>query len=395
MIFNFDNTILKDYATCEAMAIVKHIFGLRGKAEKIAADIGNVFHAAEEEHFRGADQRRVMEVFGQRYDMVIPPGQQPEEDRFARGNVIKIMEQYVKTRPVEAFPWVPVSFEEVKGVRLEEDGEGELVFWVKRDMLGKEKSTGFLVPVDHKTTHRLTSWWARTFRLCSQLSGYCWFTGKETGQPVMRAYVNGIEVAKLPDSNRKCPTHGVKYMECSAEHSVFYVYQYNRSPEMLEKWRQDAIVIAKKARMMGKVFTDLGMIKYALRQGAFVEHCRFCEFKDWCEVEFAADMAEEFTVYDPWRPWELEGALRIDRGTVPAFAAKEEPAPRVQWFYRQATDSIHASVTGSPGMNWTELPEKMALKALWEKGRDAWMGIWGGCKEAQEAMAAFARERSV
>jgi len=308
MTFNADNTLLEDFAKCEAAGIVRHVFGLRGLKEKVAADIGNAYHAALEGHFMGREKRSVVEIFEGEYDKIIPPGEQPEEERFARINCIKILERFCDTRPVDGFPFEPVSFEEIKGVPIDENGD--YVFWAKRDMLVREKATGAYAVVDHKTTQRITDWFARRFRLTSQLTGYVWLTSEEMKQAVTTAYVNGIEVAKLPDSSRKCTKHSTpgnpkKFIECSAEHANFQLFQYIRKPEQIAKWKQDALIGMKRAEFMKGAFGhDLGLVKYAMRNGAFNGNCMFCEFADWCAGDFEVGLAGDYTVLEKWGPWD-------------------------------------------------------------------------------------------
>lgn len=301
MSFRFDNTLLEDYAGCEAAGIARHVHGLRSKGEKVAADIGNVYHDGLKEHFGGQGKRRVLEVFTEAYDRVVPPGEQPEEDRFARVNCIKIMERYVDTRPVEKFPWVPVELETVRGLPLDENGDW--MFYVKRDMLVQDKVSGQFAPVDHKTTGRITDWFARRYRLTSQQTGYTWFTGVEKGQEVTLSYINALEIGKLPDSQRKCPVHKVLYLECGVEHANFQLFQYTRTPVQIEKWKQDALVLAKKAELMARAFGDLTVLPYAWRNGAFNGSCMFCEYKDWCLHGFEPGLAEEYCVRERWEPW--------------------------------------------------------------------------------------------
>ena len=301
MTFNFDNTMLCDFAGCDASAIAKYVFGLRGRGEKIAADMGNAYHSALELHFHGGSKRDVTVLFEREYDKVIPPGEQPEEARFGRKNCITIMERYCDTRPVDKMPWTVVETEVVRGIVL--DDKGEFIFWVKRDILGQDKQTGFYVPVDHKTAGNLSAWWARKWRLTSQLSGYCWFTGQEYGQPVKECYVNALEVKKLPDSSRRCAAHGVKYIECGPEHANFQIYAYRLSQEQLNKWKSDALIIAKQAKILMQAFGDINLLPYARRNGAFNDSCVFCEFKEWCAGDFSPGLAEVLTIYDPWEPW--------------------------------------------------------------------------------------------
>lgn len=299
-VFNFDNSLLKDYCNCIAMAVAKHVHGLRGKGEKIAADIGNAYHFAMEHFFRRQPKDVVVGVFEQAYDRIIKPGEYPEEERFAKGNCVKILERFCDVKKVDSFPFEMVETERVKGIEIEEG----YVFWVRRDMLVKEKATGLFAVVDHKTTGRLTDWFARNFRLASQLTGYSWFTQQETGQIVGSVYVNGIEVAKLPDSNRKCSVHKVPYYECGGKHANFQLYHYIRTPEQVEKWLQDVKVLMKQVKRMFEGFVSLHTLPYAMRNGSFNEHCRFCEMAKWCRQGFSMQTMEDYVVVDPWKPWE-------------------------------------------------------------------------------------------
>lgn len=302
--FDFDNQLLRDLAVCEAGYITRHVHRLRGKGANIAADVGNAYHAALQAHFGGKGKRDVVALFEQRYNEVVPPGEQPKEERFGRQNCIKIMERFVDTRPVEKFPFVPIELEQVRGIRLDE----EFTFWFKRDMLAQMKGTGQIVPVDHKTTGRLTEWWARKYRKSSQINGYCWATGQEYGQAITGAYVNGIEVAKLPDSMKRCEKHGVKFAECGPEHANFQLYQYTRTPEQLDKWKQDALVMARKARFLATAFADLRALPYALKSGEFNEECVWCEFEEFCRIGFDLARMNEYIIIDRWEPWK-EGTL--------------------------------------------------------------------------------------
>lgn len=305
--FNFDNQSMKDLANCVAAWVARHVLGLVSKKEKLAADIGNAYHRALEHHFSQAVKAKVVEVFAAEYDKIVPYGEQPEEPRFARQNCVKILERYCDTRPPSVFPFEVVELEKVKGVEIAPG----LVFWVKRDMLVREKQTSQMAVVDHKTSSRLTDWFARRYRLTSQLTGYTWFTSQETGQLITKAYINGIEVGKLPDSTRKCKTHGVPYAECSAEHANFQLYQYTRTPEQIEKWKQDVLVLAKQAQVLAQGFGQIETLPYVMRNGAFNEACMFCEFSDWCQQGFAPELAGEYCVSDPWRPWEM--GERVDK----------------------------------------------------------------------------------
>ena len=71
----------------------------------------------------------------------------------------------------------------------------------------------------------------------------------------------------------------------------------------IEKWKQDALVLAKKAELMARAFGDLTVLPYAWRNGAFNGSCMFCEYKDWCLHGFEPGLAEEYCVRERWEPW--------------------------------------------------------------------------------------------
>lgn len=299
---NFDNSILTNVAKCDAWAVAANVLGLRGKEEKIAADMGSVFHSAVEQHFKGNNREKVMEVFNMEYDKIIPVGQVLEEARFAKPNLTKIMERFIAVKPMSVFPFDVIETERVKGMPL--DPAGEFIFWVKRDALVRDQANGAVLPLDHKTTKKITDWWAKKFRLASQLTGYMWFTSEEQGVPVQECFVNGVELGLLPTSTKKCKAHGVPYSECSAEHAVFQLLRYGRSEEQIDRWKKDALILARRFAVLKSVFEGhLELLPQVSRNGSFNESCVFCEFKEWCRRGFRQADAEQFVVYDPWEPW--------------------------------------------------------------------------------------------
>jgi hypothetical protein len=300
-IVRVDNTLLVNVAICDARAIAGNILHRRSKEDKIAADMGNVFHAALEEHFRGGSVDNVMFVFEAAYDALIPPGEQPAEPRFAKENVLRIMRRYIQVRPLERYPFIPVKFEETVGFEIAPG----IVFYVKRDLLVQDKNSGMMYPVDHKTTGRVTDYWAKRFRMTSQMTGYCWATSQETGKPCLECQVNAIELGKLPSGTAKCKSHKVPYNECGVEHAKFELLTYSRTPEMIARWKQDAIILANRFRTLKTAFADVKLLPYAQRQGAFNGGCdNFCEHKKWCSMGFAESAMDSLTVYEPWAPWD-------------------------------------------------------------------------------------------
>jgi hypothetical protein len=304
MPFKVDNQRLQDIEKCEAAGIARHALGLQSKASKYAADIGSAFHLFLRAYFMGATTKDCLAILETEHNKIFPPGQEPEEPRFERLNCLAIAQRYIERHPLEKFPFTVVESEVVRGLPL--DPNGDIMFYVKRDMLVEEKGSQMRVPVDHKTTRKINEWFSREQRMSSQITGYIWFSGQETKQFVPKAYINAIELGKLPDSNKKCPTHKVLYRECGPEHAVFQLFYCLRSSEAVEKWRQDAIVLAKKAQMLFEAFGDVAALPYALRNGAFNKQCKFCEYQKWCILDFDYSLLGDYVVYNPWEPWAEE-----------------------------------------------------------------------------------------
>lgn len=294
-----DNTLLCDVAKCDAAGIARHVLHLRGKGEKVAADIGNCFHAALEQHFRGAGKGEVLSAFRAEHAKLFPGNIQPEEDRFTLANCERILTRYVDVRPAEKFPFEAVEFEKTVGVELAEG----ITFYAKRDLLVKDRVSRIFASCDHKTTRVISDWWSKKFRMTSQMSGYVWATQQLTGSPCGECYVNAIEVQKIPDSSRKCAKHKVAYAECGIEHINFELLVYGRKQEQIERWKQDAEVIARQFGVLKQAFPAIEYLPFARRNGAFSDGCTFCEFSGWCAVGFDAGMAGEFVVSEEWAPW--------------------------------------------------------------------------------------------
>lgn len=299
---NVDNTLLCDFKKCQAMGIARHGLGLCGRGEKLAADIGNVFHAGLEAHFRGKGIKEVAAIFEQAHRQVVPYGEVPEKAEYLLENCLKIMKRFCQVRPVEKWPFEAVEFEQVVGAELAPG----IMFWAKRDLRVRDRQTGKHSPLDHKTRHGvITDWWAQKFRMGSQLTGYCWIEQATSGELCLEAYVNAIEVKQVPGDSKKCRLHGVPYFECGVEHINMQVFTFSRTPEMIERWKGDAIGIAGQFEITSRAFPSVEYLRFAERGGAFTEGCTFCEFKKWCASDFHPDLKEELTVYAPWKPWEL------------------------------------------------------------------------------------------
>lgn len=306
MPYRVDNSRLAGVATCTTFAVLRYLLNLTSVEEKAPRHCGKVLHDALAKNFAGEDQSVVVDTFEKGYrefaEENVPP-----DDRLSFSNVMDILKTYLEKRPVEKLPFVPIKDGIEKVVSFPLDDNGEFEMNCKIDLPCREKEIGSLCVCDHKTTGHVTSWWAKQFRMSSQISGYIWCTAQAYGEVVPMVYINAIQLNKLPDASRKCAVHKVPYYECRKEHTKFELFTTQRSPEDLENWRRDAIRLARRLKVLEKAYPGVEYIEYAPMEGKFNGGCTFCEFQNFCFYQRRVELVDSMLVEDVWRPWEKEG----------------------------------------------------------------------------------------
>jgi len=299
-----DNSRLGSVANCDLQAVLEHVHGYRGAEEGAPAKAGKSAHVSLAGFFSsGGDVELALSEFDKEYRLW------SEEnvafgDRLHWSNVRTILEEYYRAHPLERFPFKPIEGSEEKGLIY--PLENGIDYYGLIDLAGHEKSVGGTYVVDHKTTGKITDWWAKKFRIGSQLSGYMWLLAQLRKELVVGSYVNAIEVGKLPEpSTKKCRTHKVTYDECWRMHAKWELYVVIRTPEMLEKWKSDAIQLARRFGALERAFGHaIELLPFVPQTGVFNNSCTFCQFRDFCAAERRPELVESMLVHDPWRPWD-------------------------------------------------------------------------------------------
>ncbi len=309
--FYCDNSMLTSVAACTTQYVMEYVWGWRARAVMVAADAGNIGHVALRLHFEGVQREVVLKAFD---DLYVPfSKEQLLDDRLAHQNVRDVIYVWMSRHPLERLPFEAIRDED--GVIRAEKGIAvplisDIVFFALIDLEARDKATGEILPVDHKTTGSISGWWAKKFRLASQQTGYIWAIGQAYGTTCGKTYINAIEFSKLPEPiKRKCCTHGVNYEECRLEHVKHQLLSTTRSAEALEEWKTTAIMWARRAR---ELYDKMSMltpeyISMVRMNGAFTRACVFCEFADWCQGGRQAAQVERLFVQKPWRPWGQRG----------------------------------------------------------------------------------------
>lgn len=304
-----DNTMLTA-VPCSAKYVAAYVLGLRGKSPMLAAWVGNAFHVGFETWFGGGNLLQSEGAFYNEYNrLIIEPGYVVDDDRLGLENVKRIFRRYCETHLVEAFPLGKI-------IELERSmpvNTGTWEFWMKRDML-IETPDGMRAPLDHKSTSRINKWWTDEFRYGSQMTGYCYGTSVETGMPCQSAYINAVEVSLLPSGSAKCYAHKVPKDECSIQHVKYEIFHIQRTPEQIRAWVSAANKLAAKADFLRKGFPTVEYLPYCDREGQFIyKFCSGCEFNKWCRVDFLPSLADEYTRYEPWEPWNEASAAQVEQ----------------------------------------------------------------------------------
>lgn len=309
-LIDVDNSTLVPVAECSTSAALKAL-GYEGKGDRDAMDAGSTIHDGLEAHYSGKSREESIKAFEESYEAYFPTDVRTvEEDRLSILNLRDHFTTHIDRHPIDSQPFEVLEAEVILGMPL--DDAGEIGFWIKRDLKIREKNSGFIMPLDHKTTGRVTSYWQKNWRLASQLIGYTWATGKETGEMCPGAYVNAIELNMLPNSNRRCAAHKMKYSECRLEHTKTVLLIYECIKPVIDNWRSSAIMLSRKLINIKKHYPTLEMIQYAPMEGSFNRSCGFCSFNKYCRAGKLPHLADQFLVHKTWAPWNKPEAKFID-----------------------------------------------------------------------------------
>ena len=249
MTISINNSLLTLLAQCETKAWLRWaqelVPGLR--AEPGPMEVGQVLHVGFDAWMRGCADEEVLGRFDRAWAEVI--GEQvPKQERLACANVRLCFSHWLMQAPRRQGIMV-LETETMFEVPLGEVNGEEVVYYGTPDALIEWH--GELYVLDHKSTSDIDDYWGEQWTMNTGLQGYVWSL-RQLGHKVKGAFVNGMEVKRLPpwDGNmeKKCTGHKVKYKECQGLHvSSRWVGPLWWSDARLEQWRTDVL------RMVGKL----------------------------------------------------------------------------------------------------------------------------------------------
>lgn len=297
-----DNSILAAMARCSTKTFVRHGLGLTTREDAAALQAGRACHLAMESWLKNGDTNAAMAALEGAY-RAWAEARVEHTSRLAYANVASVMQAWFAAHDIRKLPFVVDPAMVEVGFEVPLDDDGEFVLVGRMDAVVRSRDTGGWYVHDTKTTSRITSDWVRTFDMDSQMSGYIWALQQTTGQRVIGAFVNVIELSRLPNSDRRCKQHGVAYTECGPLHARWDLFITQRTQAQLQQWRQTAIWLAQRYRDLLGAASDIHGAAKLPMEGAFGYVCRYCEFFEWCRSGRRPEVAKAVLVHDPWVPF--------------------------------------------------------------------------------------------
>jgi hypothetical protein len=320
-----DNTLAKSTHACTLQMVLRHVLHWNSRDQSSYLRAGSAMHEAQaawniwllgESHEREAAKDAALKIFDTHYK---PYADEfvPIDNRMHYANLATILDEWFTSR-VGKLPWIVPDPRLIEvGFAYPLDAEGRIVGYGRLDLFARDRSDGSWVVVDHKSTGRLSSEWAEGWWLDSQISQYTW--GALQHVPDLKGfYVNGIEFSMLPRTDRvrkdgkpyQCREHGTGYDECYRFHmNAQIVGPVARTPELLQRWQNDAIRAGEKYRYYATAYdpAEVGPtpdLSADEMEGPFTGACRFCTFNSWCRQGQHEHMLPALFVQDEWQPYD-------------------------------------------------------------------------------------------
>ena len=309
-----DNSILATEAVCQTHASLRYGLGYDAPGVRVKMNVGTAIHAGMDVFFAGGSVPDVLAAFEKAYTAMgigqaiaaMDEKQQKGLQAYTLANLKVIVGEYCTRNAMLPFDVDTTTIEQGFAVLLDREFN---IWYTGTPDVGKVvmRGSGSVYTVDTKSTGSyLTAEYKRGYRTASQVTGYLWGLREVTGLPYVGAFINAINIKKIPDSNRRCSDHGVQYSECGLMHAEMELFPVTRTPQQIEAWRVNAIALARRYRArLERVRTaaDLPMVPM---EGQFAQGggvCRQCVAADFCALgrpaAFVDSMFERAGVWDP------------------------------------------------------------------------------------------------
>ncbi len=303
-----DNSTLSTLQTCSTKAVIRYGLHRAVPGAMVAAKVGQAVHSALDSFFTDYDQDKAMNVLYEEYQKLALPGD--IEKRLYCDNIQVVMMDWFASHGRERWPF---EFDQMEMPVEVEFSKGGITYTGRIDALIRAKDSDTWYILDHKTTGNPSTWWAKQFELSSQLTGYIWAVQRMYPERyIAGAFINAVHLGEVPNSNRKCSTHGMKHEECGLLHLRHHLYgPYLRSRGEITNWLADVVLLGNKWRsLLDLVEGNPAVALQAVPQEGrwLYQGCSTCEFSEICKTGRKWDMIERDTIIEVWDPVKKDGA---------------------------------------------------------------------------------------
>jgi hypothetical protein len=265
--------------------------------------VGKAIHKALEYYFLGSPEEYCIQILKEEYKDWAQKNIF-DNKRLAYNNIENVLKSWILKNPQDKLPFrvKPENVEIAFGVPLND--EGSIIFTGRIDLLAHARHGNALFAIDHKTTGQIDNRKKKEYSITSQMSGYQWALQKQ-GYDISGIYINLIHTGQVPTSNRKCSTHKAFYEECGFLHMNHELLgPYQRSPQELEEWHQDALSLALEwKQVLDHVSDDITKIRDTQQRGKWIyQACTLCPWFTYCKSGQPQHWILDNTIVDPWFP---------------------------------------------------------------------------------------------
>lgn len=299
MVKYINNSALSLFSTCETKAWI------RWGQEKVMAQaeapgpmqVGSVLHAQFKHWMEGGtyDDATFDAAWQEHMGDILP-----NKERLYKENVQKVLLAWHAKQELASRRLTMLQPEHELVVPLGQVRGEEIVFYGTADGIIEWNDYPYLL--EHKTTGMMTAAWCASWEMKSQLQGYMWAL-RELGHTVRGAFINALEVRKLPpwDGNmqKKCGTHKLKYAECQPAHvKTEWIGPLTWSDARLDTWRENALSIADRLLDMKRPFVEA----LPLMDGQFKwPGCEMCSYRRWCQAGRPLENLDSMMIHESWK----------------------------------------------------------------------------------------------
>lgn len=216
------------------------------------------------------------------------------DDRRGYSNMRNVLSAVVNRHPIDSLPftfddprYVEVPFSVPLGTVSVSDEQIDVALIGVMDGCPVDRRTSQRWVLEHKFTGKLDDQFIRRFTYSDpQTTAYCYAVREITGEDHAGCWVNAVQMAMVPSSDRKCKEHGVNYAECGPLHVKQTFVPVERDSTDLDEFRRVSLRVAKRA-IQAQMYADKHGECAATttpRLGPFTNACDWCDYFKWCRV---------------------------------------------------------------------------------------------------------------